>query len=597
MVTIINDPITLDGVRYQTTDGIREDTSSRGVDLAGAMIIATYGDGTTESLTWAAFDPYTFGGATGMDIAMSFGFAEHILTTTKLLTSLEVDLTPASSVFDITTTMEGDLDGINTPTSKNGFPFEILSDDEAETGSVTASYSNIVSLTGDPAEGDLFTTIFIDFSGLSASGVLGEIRWNSDIDTLETAGDLSAMALRPVKGTENAEKLLGSAAADHFQAFGGDDTISGGGGADVIFGGDGNDYLYGDGQKITSDPSVSAQVYRLYQATLDREPDTGGHLGWYTRLTENDLTLSDAAAGFVGSVEFQKIYGALDDSAFVNLLYQNVLGRDADAGGLAGWQNALTSGTTRANVVLGFSESAEFINSTREDSTNFMQDNTDTIWADDVYRLYQATLDRAPDLGGFEAWTDRLGSGTEFLSVVTGFVGSPEFQNTYGDLDNTQFVNLLYNNVLDREADARGLSSWTTRLNDGVTREAVVAGFSQSPEFVSTTNGPLAQWVRVQGVDDVLDGGTGSNVLVGGMLSDTFVFDQAQGGTQTVLDLEAWDTIDFRGFGFASAADVRAHFTQSFTSTGPNVIFVDQGVTAMFEGISLGGISNDMIDW
>ncbi|MEH6737285.1 MAG: hypothetical protein V7695_01910 [Sulfitobacter sp.] len=190
MVTIINDPIPLDGVRYQTTDGIRADTSSRGVDLAGAMIVATYGDGTTESLTWAAFDPYTFGGATGTDIAMSFGFAEHILTTTKLLTSLEVDLRPAGSVFDITTTMEGALDGINTPTSKNGFPFEILSDDAAETGSVTATYSNIVSLTGHPAEGDLFTTILIDFSDLLAGGVLGEIRWNSDIDTLETAGDL-----------------------------------------------------------------------------------------------------------------------------------------------------------------------------------------------------------------------------------------------------------------------------------------------------------------------------------------------------------------------------------------------------------------------
>ena len=190
MVTIINDPITLDGVRYQTTDGIREDTSSRGVDLAGALIVATYGDGTAENLTWTAFDPYTFGGATGTDIAMSFGFAEHILSTTKLLTSLEVNLKPASSVFDITTTMEDDPDGINTPTSKNGFPFEILSDDEAETGSVTATYSNIVSLTGHPAEGDLFTTILIDFSSLSAGGVLGEIRWNSDIDTLETAGDL-----------------------------------------------------------------------------------------------------------------------------------------------------------------------------------------------------------------------------------------------------------------------------------------------------------------------------------------------------------------------------------------------------------------------
>ena len=201
MATTINDPITLDGVPYQTTEGVREDTSSRGVDIAGALIVATYLDGTTENLTWSAFDPYTFGGANGMYIAMSFGFAEHILTTTKLLTSLEIDLTPASSVFDITTTMEGDLEGINTPTSKNGFPFKILSGDEAETGSVTATYSNIVNLTGQPPQGDLFTTILIDFSGLSAGGILGEINWNSDIDTLETAGDLVPVPSPPVVTT------------------------------------------------------------------------------------------------------------------------------------------------------------------------------------------------------------------------------------------------------------------------------------------------------------------------------------------------------------------------------------------------------------
>lgn len=194
MPVSINDPITLDGVQYVTTQGIREDTSSRGVDLAGALIVATYLDGTTETLTWAALDPYTNGGATGANIDMFFGFDAHLLTTTKLLTSLEINLTPANSVFDITTTMETDLDGINTPTSKNGFPFRLLSFDIPVSGSVVATYSNIVSLAGHPAEGDLYTTMLIDFSGLSTGGVLGAVSWNSDIDTLRTSGDLVPLA-------------------------------------------------------------------------------------------------------------------------------------------------------------------------------------------------------------------------------------------------------------------------------------------------------------------------------------------------------------------------------------------------------------------
>jgi hypothetical protein len=67
------------------------------------------------------------------------------------------------------------------------------------------------------------------------------------------------------------------------------------------------------------------------------------------------------ANGFVGSAEFQSVYGALNDHDFVTLLYHNVLHRDPDAGGLTNWVNALAGGETRAQVVIGFSESPEHI--------------------------------------------------------------------------------------------------------------------------------------------------------------------------------------------------------------------------------------------
>ena len=43
----------------------------------------------------------------------------------------------------------------------------------------------------------------------------------------------------------------------------------------------------------------------------------------------------------------------------MNLLYQNVLGRAADAAGLATWTGVLAQGGSRAGVVLDFSESPE----------------------------------------------------------------------------------------------------------------------------------------------------------------------------------------------------------------------------------------------
>lgn len=177
--------IQLDEEPHESAFNVRTDTSSRGVDLDGAQITATYADGTTETLTWQALDPYTNGGATGENIDMFFGYSWHELSTTKLLTSLQIDLAPADSVFDTTFAMDYDPLGGSTPTSKNGFPFKVAPKHEDMSGNITATYTGIVNLSGSEAVGDLYTTMIVDFSGLPEGGLLGDLVWNSDIDTLE----------------------------------------------------------------------------------------------------------------------------------------------------------------------------------------------------------------------------------------------------------------------------------------------------------------------------------------------------------------------------------------------------------------------------
>ena len=175
---------------HVSVNGIREDTSSRGKDLAGSIIIATFADGSSETLIWEAFDPYTNGGVIGTDVRMSNGFYLHDLTTTKLLTSVQIDLAPSSSVFDSTVFEDIDPDGPSTPGSKYGFPF-VVADAYADlAGDIDVTYSGIVNLAGRPADGDLYTTMRLDFTGLAAGGLLGTLQWNSDIDTMRDAGDL-----------------------------------------------------------------------------------------------------------------------------------------------------------------------------------------------------------------------------------------------------------------------------------------------------------------------------------------------------------------------------------------------------------------------
>jgi serralysin len=137
---------------------------------------------------------------------------------------------------------------------------------------------------------------------------------------------------------------------------------------------------------------------------------------------------------------------------------------------------------TRGGVLAGFSESAENI-------TNYASQLALGLWdidetAASVARLYHGTLDRAPDAGGLGYWTSQLKTGAQTLLLEAGaFVGSTEFQATYGSLNNSQFVNQLYLNVLDRAADAGGLSYWTGLLNGGTSRAEVTLGFTESGEF------------------------------------------------------------------------------------------------------------------
>jgi Hint domain len=180
----------LDEDPHETVHGIRDDTSSRGVDLDGARITLTYADGTTETLTWHATDLYTNGAAVGENTQMSFGYDWHHLETTKPLATMEIDLQPASSVFDTTTAPDDDPNGGSTPTSLEGFPFRVSADSRDLAGDLEVTYAGIVNLAGSPPAGDLFTTMTVDFSALPKGGLVGSLDWKSDIDTMREEGDL-----------------------------------------------------------------------------------------------------------------------------------------------------------------------------------------------------------------------------------------------------------------------------------------------------------------------------------------------------------------------------------------------------------------------
>jgi len=112
--------------------------------------------------------------------------------------------------------------------------------------------------------------------------------------------------------------------------------------------------------------------------------------------------------------------------------------------------------------------------------------------AGQAYRLYKAAFDRAPDLAGLGFQMNDLDMGYSLVHVAQNFIDSPEFQATYGPgLSNTQFITLLYENVLGREPEAAGLQYHLNEFAQGDTRADMLTHFSESPENQANVIGQI----------------------------------------------------------------------------------------------------------
>ncbi|MDL2323598.1 DUF4214 domain-containing protein [Ruminococcaceae bacterium OttesenSCG-928-A16] len=113
-------------------------------------------------------------------------------------------------------------------------------------------------------------------------------------------------------------------------------------------------------------PDLTMFVYRMYKQCLGRDGnlDISGLNYWCGQLL-GGAAVPSIAHGFVFSNEMNG--RKLNDTEFLKVMYRAFMGREADAGGLAYWQNILKSGSTRVDVFNSFVYSPEF----REISKNF----------------------------------------------------------------------------------------------------------------------------------------------------------------------------------------------------------------------------------
>lgn len=161
-----------------------------------------------------------------------------------------------------------------------------------------------------------------------------------------------------------------------------------------------------------------APLVRLYSAYFRRLPDYAGLMYWFDRMHpangSQGVAWTEVSNAFASSAEFIGTYGTLNDAAFVDRVYRNVLGRAPDTAGLNYWVGRLAGGMSRGDVMLGFSDSTENQAATSQSVL--------------VTMTYLGMLRRTPDAAGHAWWLAEVKAGrTTVRSLIDGVLASPEY--------------------------------------------------------------------------------------------------------------------------------------------------------------------------
>jgi hypothetical protein len=218
---------------------------------------------------------------------------------------------------------------------------------------------------------------------------------------------------------------------------------------------------------------VADQVERLYGATIGRAADVPGLVYW-TQHRLWGMPVHELAGHLLGSAEWTEGHGQQSNEAFVDTLYQQVLGRMADDDGKAFWVGLLDGGLSRTTLVLAFSDSVE--NVTRTGTRLPMSDSQSL-----TCRLYQTLLHRSPDDDGFTHWTSHLDAGSS-PTAIAAFILATNEAMPLAQLPDGDFVDSLYQGALGRSADPDGKTYWTGLIDDNG-RPAVATWLANAYEY------------------------------------------------------------------------------------------------------------------
>lgn len=229
-----------------------------------------------------------------------------------------------------------------------------------------------------------------------------------------------------------------------------------------------------DGRLSVGPDTNEAYIQRLYEGLLGRGNEPTGIIYW-NHLLDTGHTKQEVANGFLTSAEFVTGHGAAANVApapFINFLYASLLGRGPTAGDLAFWTGQLAQ-AGQAAVLQGIADSPE--------AKAYLAPTTARVWARNdagtlTHELFETGLGREVELtpgAGLSFWTSIMANYTPQQAAAL-FVQSVEFQAGHASQDNAAYVKSLFGAGLGRDPQATETQPLVAALQSGAASRADV---------------------------------------------------------------------------------------------------------------------------
>jgi hypothetical protein len=196
---------------------------------------------------------------------------------------------------------------------------------------------------------------------------------------------------------------------------------------------------------VNSPENFNDFVTNEFTTLLRRAPDIQG-LDFFVNRLEQGMSPEAVEAAFVSSSEYIFNHGNTP-VGWLTGVYNDLLGRSPDPGGLNHWLMRMRAGETT------FQAAGEIATSTERETIVIRQD-------------YFSFLGRAADASGLNHWLILLQSGFTRAFVASAIVGSNEFFQTHGNTNST-FVVAAFSDVLGRTPSAGELTFFLGQLPNG----------------------------------------------------------------------------------------------------------------------------------